>query len=742
MNESEMSDVDVFIAAIQLPVGERSAYLEKVCGADEKMSQRIGILLNAHAKSAEFLEQGPAELAGHLVSPGEKPGDRIGHYKLLQQIGEGGCGVVFMAEQEEPVRRRVALKVVKPGMDTKNVIARFEAERQALALMDHPNIAKIFEAGATESGRPYFVMELIRGIKITDYCDQFSATTDERLEMFIQVCDAVQHAHHKGIIHRDLKPSNVLVTELAEGSALPKIIDFGIAKAITGQRLTDKTLFTAFELLIGTPAYMSPEQAALTSMDVDTRSDIYSLGVLLYELLAGSTPFDTRKLLKSGLDEIRRVICNEVPVRPSTRVSTLSETDLTSVSKSRRVEPPKLIRELRGGLDWIVMKAMEKDRTRRYSTANGLALDVRRYLDGDVVSARRPTVRYKLGRFVKRHKLLCAGLVIVLLLLALCLFVTGRLLVSERQMRNELTVFEIEDEAAVFRNTSKYDLAVDKYLQALKLQVECFGLDHRRTGQLLQSAVDALLAAHRPQEAAEVLNEYHVPKSSFQISQSDWLIQGSEIQARQHHWLDAKTYAEAAVAQDPDNFTCYHLLTLLLVATDDVPAYRKFCQTIVTRFGGTTDINTADQMAKDCLILPDSGVDLQVVNRMVQRALDGGKSRVGYTWYICCKAMAEYRQGHLPESMQWSTEALKDPFPYTTAEASAISAMAQYKSHDEAQAQAMLAKCKEVVQTKLPKPDSRDLGQDWKDWIISHKLLSEARELIEGSPSETHLTEK
>src|SRR5207342_523205 len=258
----------------------------------------------------DFLETPPTgaikEVRAKVIA-GEKPGDRVDRYKLVQQIGEGGCGVVFMAQQEVPVRRQVALKVIKPGMDSKSVIARFEAERQALALMDHPNIAKFFDAGTTQSGRPYFVMELVRGIKITEYCDQHSLTTPERLKLFVQVCQAVQHAHQKGVIHRDLKPSNILVTETEQGDALPVVIDFGIAKATTNQPLTDKTLFTALEMLIGTPAYMSPEQAELTSVDVDTRTDIYSLGVLLYELLTGSTPFDTQELLKSGLDEVRRV---------------------------------------------------------------------------------------------------------------------------------------------------------------------------------------------------------------------------------------------------------------------------------------------------------------------------------------------------------------------------------------------------------------------------------------------------
>jgi WD40 repeat protein/tRNA A-37 threonylcarbamoyl transferase component Bud32 len=310
-----------------------------------------------------------------------------------------------MAQQEEPVRRRVALKIIKPGMDTKSVIARFEAERQALALMDHPNIAKVFDAGATESGRPYFVMELVRGVKITEYCDQHSLTTEDRLKLFVQVCQAVQHAHQRGIIHRDLKPSNIMVTQSLEGVAMPMVIDFGVAKATTDLRLTDKTVFTAFEMFIGTPAYMSPEQAALSTVDVDTRTDIYSLGVLLYELLTSSTPFETGELLKAGLDEIRRVIREQEPVRPSTRLSKLTDADLTTVAQRRHAEAPKLIRAVRGDLDWIVMKALEKDRTRRYATANGMAADVTRYLDNEPVVARPPSSAYRFQKAVRRNKL-------------------------------------------------------------------------------------------------------------------------------------------------------------------------------------------------------------------------------------------------------------------------------------------------------------------------------------------------
>src|SRR4051812_24016775 len=295
------------------------------------------------------------------TTPEEKAGDSIGRYKLLQMIGEGGCGMVYMAEQEEPVRRRVALKVIKLGMDTKQVIARFEAERQALAMMDHPNIAKVLDAGSTEKGRPFFVMELVRGIKITDYCDQHKLATPERLELFIQVCHAIQHAHQKGIIHRDIKPSNILVT-LHDGIPIPKVIDFGIAKA-TDQRLTDKTLFTQFEQFIGTPAYMSPEQAEMSGLDIDTRSDIYSLGVLLYELLTGKTPFDAKALMESGLEGMRRTIREREPERPSTRLTGMTQGDLATTAQQHRADPPKLVSLIRGDLDWIVMKTLEKDRT-------------------------------------------------------------------------------------------------------------------------------------------------------------------------------------------------------------------------------------------------------------------------------------------------------------------------------------------------------------------------------------------
>jgi serine/threonine protein kinase/tetratricopeptide (TPR) repeat protein len=428
MTSSEQREEEVFAGAVQLPPDQRSAYLDRTCADDDALRQRIETLLGALERAAPLLREPPPTLPSFgrpSLQPAEKPGDRIDRYKLLEQIGEGGCGVVYVAEQEEPVRRRVALKVIKLGMDTKQIIARFDAERQALAMMDHPNIAKVLDGGATETGRPYFVMELVHGIKITDYCDQNQLAPRERLDLFIQVCRAIQHAHQKGIIHRDIKPSNILVT-LHDGVAVPKVIDFGIAKATQG-RLTDQTVYTAFEQFIGTPAYMSPEQAEMSGLDIDTRSDIYSLGVLLYELLTGKTPFDAKKLLAAGLDEMRRTIREVEPIKPSTRLTqevgrvaprAPSSRENSSESGAHGVTRPTsqpstlnsqqlkdLIHLLRGDLDWIVMKCLEKDRTRRYETANGLATDIARHLSNEPIVARPPSKLYRFQKSVQRNKL-------------------------------------------------------------------------------------------------------------------------------------------------------------------------------------------------------------------------------------------------------------------------------------------------------------------------------------------------
>ena len=397
------NEEDIFRHALQFESrDEQRSYVKRACGEDVASCAAVEALLQQHHASSILDAPALESLFPHEATPlTESPGTIIGRYKLLEKIGEGGMAVVYMAEQQEPIRRKVALKIIKLGMDTRQVIARFEAERQALAMMDHPSIAKVLDAGATETGRPYFVMELVAGVSITEYCDKNSLSTKDRLGLFLQVCHAVQHAHQKGIIHRDLKPSNVMVTH-HDGKPVPKVIDFGIAKA-TNQKLTEKTLFTRYAHIIGTPAYMSPEQAELSDLDIDTRTDIYSLGVLLYELLTGTTPFSEEELRKAGYVEMQRVIREQEPAKPSTKLTTLGES-LNEVAKLRGCTPDLLRKAVRGDLDWIVMKSLEKDRARRYEAAEGLAVDIQRHLEHRPVLAHAPSTTYRLQKLLHRHR--------------------------------------------------------------------------------------------------------------------------------------------------------------------------------------------------------------------------------------------------------------------------------------------------------------------------------------------------
>ncbi|WP_165067745.1 serine/threonine-protein kinase [Paludisphaera rhizosphaerae] len=440
MNPSRLDEEAIFHAARRIDDPEaRVAYLMEACADDATLRRRIVRLLRVYESDESFLAEPPCALTP-AQSAGVASGEVIGPYRLVNVIGEGGMGVVYMAEQSAPVRRQVALKIVKPGMDTKQVIARFEIERQALAMMDHPNIARVFDAGATAQGRPYFVMELVHGLPITEYCDRERLSVPERLELFVLVCRAVQHAHQKGVIHRDIKPSNILVT-LQDGVATPKVIDFGIAKAVAGS-LTDKTLFTTATQFVGTPMYMSPEQAGLAGVDVDTRSDVYSLGVVLYELLTGTTPFDSTTFREAAFDDLRRLIREEEPPKLSTRLGSLGEM-LTVVSADRQVDPRRLDRTIRGDLDWIVMKAMEKDRGRRYQTANDFAADVMRFLNDQPVDASPPSTWYRFTKYARRNRaaLTTVSLVAAALVLGLAASVatTVRAIKAEQKTAAALT---------------------------------------------------------------------------------------------------------------------------------------------------------------------------------------------------------------------------------------------------------------------------------------------------------------
>ena len=409
---SNDSEKTIFFNALEIESSaERAAYVQEACCGSDQLLSAVRALLQENDRDGNVVDRQLAAIASptQIINAGNDktslqfaPGTMVGPYKLMEQIGEGGFGLVFVADQEKPIKRRVALKIIKPGMDSKELLARFEAERQALALMDHENIARVYDAGMTDTGQPYFAMELVRGIPLIEFCDSRQLNTEERLDLFQSICHAVQHAHQKGIIHRDLKPSNVLVT-LQDGKAIPKVIDFGLVKAMA-QSLTDKTIYTRFAAMMGTPAYMSPEQAEMSNVDVDTRSDIYSLGVMLYELLTGSTPFTEERLKHAGFDELRRIIKEEDPPRPSIRFSTMANELMSTVSVNRRIEPTQLCTLLKGDLDWIVMKALDKDRGRRYGTAAELADDVKRYLSDDPVFARPPTALYRFTKFARRNR--------------------------------------------------------------------------------------------------------------------------------------------------------------------------------------------------------------------------------------------------------------------------------------------------------------------------------------------------
>jgi len=533
MDLTSEREAAIFSAARRLPANERALYLDAACAGDALFRRQIEELLEADDSAGAFLAElaagaggtvrvgaglDPAATVEASASHSERPGDTIDRYKLMEQIGEGGFGVVYVAEQKEPVKRRVALKIIKLGMDTKAVVARFAAERQALALMDHPNIAKVLDAGTTSTGRPFFVMELVKGIKLTDYCNQHRLSTQSRLDLFTQVCRATQHAHQKGIIHRDIKPSNILVT-LHDGVPVPKVIDFGIAKATQGD-LTDQTVYTQYQQFIGTPAYMSPEQAEMSGLDIDTRSDIYSLGVLLYELLTGKTPFDSRELLASGLDAMRRTIREKEPARPSTRLATLGAEELTTAASQRSSDRSKLLHQLKGDLDWIVMKALEKDRTRRYETANALAADVGRHLGNEPVVARPPSAGYRFQKAFRRNKLAFASGMAVAAALVVGVAVSTWLAFVARKAQREAEVAQkgeerqrLQAQSALKVSETEHQRAEAQALKATESQQRSRRLLYAAEINLAQQALNAndlgkarrLLERQKPQPGEEDL---------------------------------------------------------------------------------------------------------------------------------------------------------------------------------------------------------------------------------------------
>ncbi|HEY3913491.1 MAG TPA: protein kinase [Verrucomicrobiae bacterium] len=741
MNEAPSPEVAVFAAAVELPAEQRGAYLDQACAGDSALRGRVEALLRVQDEADNFFDKiGPAlrptfaeglkpDSSGtiHLSGiPTEKAGDRIGRYKLLQQIGEGGCGVVYMAEQEEPVRRRVALKVIKLGMDTKSVIARFEAERQALALMDHPNIAKVLDAGATETGRPYFVMELVRGIKITDYCDENNLNTSARLELFIQICGAIQHAHQKGIIHRDIKPSNILVAD-HDGKPVPKVIDFGIAKATTDQRLTDKTLFTAFEQFIGTPAYMSPEQAKLSGLDIDTRSDIYSLGVLLYELLTAKTPFEAKRLLEAGLDEIRRIIREEDPVRPSTRLQTLDAAEQTTVARHRQSESPKLLAIIRGDLDWIVMKCLEKDRSRRYETANGLAADIHHHLSNEPVVARPPSDLYRIQKLVGRNKLAFFSAAAVTLSLVLGIAVsTWQAVRATRAEREQRWSLQQAEEGRAAEATL------------------------RQAAEIREHIADARVLFDKAQydQAEKALKEIP-PSDQPEPEQADLLRLLGNRHMTLGQWKEAASDFSAVMQFDAsDNADTIGLDFLrcgpVIIESGDIKEYRRFVHETIARFAGTQDPIMAERVCKICLLLPadDKTLDqlgpfYDVVTNKINEFAHLDQKR----WACFSLAIFDYRRGQYAKAVEWSSVTLTGNFETYRANAHVIRAMSLQELGNGKAGQADFIQGREAISTAESKGlMSESYNFDRFDWWYGRILLSEAQALIEGSPKKSDET--
>ncbi len=662
MTDPKLDEEAIFNMARKIDSPEaRQSYLQHVCSGDAAILSRVEALLRVHEQDASFLAFPAAGPVATIDEPlSERPGTVIGPYKLLSQIGAGGFGIVFMAEQHQPIRRRVALKVLKPGMDTRQVVARFEAERQALALMDHPNIAKIFDAGTTGEkdeggrmkdekeadgrsdssfrlhrssfggGRPYFVMELVRGIPITEFCDQNHLPVRQRLELFVNVCKAVQHAHQKGIIHRDLKPTNIMVT-LHDGVPVPKVIDFGIAKAM-GQQLTDKSLFTNFAQMIGTPMYMSPEQAQMSGLDVDTRTDIYSLGVLLYELMTGATPLDSERLRTAGYDEIRRLIREEDPARPSTRMSTLDEA-VTMASANRKSDPKRLSQLFRGELDWIVLKALEKDRNRRYETASALAADVQRYLKNEPVQACPPSRWYRFRKLVVRNKqmFVAASAAVLMVLLALVTLTVSNVLIRQEQARTE----DEKDRAdGAHRLAEARAEQIQRDLERLKTanvlleRGRWYGNNSRwdDAHAALTKAVEL-----RPDHAAVW----------FELS---------ELHTRLGLWeLAAADFARELELREPDSTFRWYQHAHLRLYLGDVEGYRQVVRRMRGRFRGTENAYFIGELVRASSLVADSDAEVKQLVRLVEQ-LSPDHFREWFFNYVA--GIAHYRAGQHEQAVQ------------------------------------------------------------------------------------------
>ena len=705
--------MSIFGRAVEIaPPCDRAAFLDEACAGRAAVRAEVEDLLNAHGSAGSFMgyPAAPAvETALYEAPVAEGVGSNVGPYRLMEQFGEGGMGLVFVAEQLQPVRRKVALKVIKPGMDTRQVVARFEAERQALALMDHPNIAKVLDAGTTAGGLPYFVMELVRGVPITEYCDAVSLPPRQRLELFQQVCRAVLHAHQKGVIHRDLKPSNILVAP-HDGLPVVKVIDFGVAKAL-GQQLTEKTIYTSLAQMIGTPLYMSPEQAEVNQLDVDTRSDVYSLGVLLYELLTGTTPLDRQRLKTAAFDEIRRIIREEEPPRPSLRLTTLGE-ELRRVSARRGLDPAQLSRLLRGELDWIVMRCLEKDRTRRYETVAGLAKDVQRFLADEPVEARPVSIWYRIRKAYRRNRAAIATAAGFALLLVVGLTLVTWKWQAERTARADADAArrDAEDRARELQDGAKKMNAANAAMDLGDMYLN-FAL------------------------WAEAEVEYTKAIGLRPDHSSAWMRRSRFYVRLGLGDLAVADSRSAFERQEPDSPQDWSQHGLLLLEAGDIPGYEHVSRRMRERFAASSDQFAIGNLVAVWGQSPSPSPEYPAVVRRLEgtfRDLDIGES--GVLPFIL--GTGYLRIDRIEDAITNLRRALTDTTWRWRAIAYPALAMALYKNGRTEEARQELARARAVLDRWTGEVfDSRNQFvpvQQWRDWLGMQRWCREAHLLIEG----------
>jgi eukaryotic-like serine/threonine-protein kinase len=735
----------------------RSQFLDQACeGAAQR--RRLANLLDAHELSGQFFSQ--AVEARSVVAAEahesrssfqmdedavnhrdaldiEGPGTWIGRYKVLERIGEGGCGIVYLAEQQEPVQRLVALKVIRLGMDTENVVARFEMERQALAVMDHPNIAHVLDAGATDRGRPYFVMEWVRGVKITDYCNDSRLDVHQRINLFIKVCNAIQHAHQKGVIHRDIKPSNILVT-LHNDQPEPKVIDFGIAKATSGKSV-GATVFTANEHFLGTPAYMSPEQANQNGMDVDTRSDVYGLGILLYELLAGRTPFDPKELSALGVIEMRRTLIEVEPPPPSAMLASIGKMELAAWAAHCHAEPAKLVSMVRGDLDWVVMKAIDKARQRRYETVNALAMDLKRFSENEPVVARPPRRCYLLTKFVRRNRLAVASAAAI----ASALVMGGSLAyvsyLREREARQDQVKLRQIAEASLANEERLRAMASVRENIAQVAVMMSEGNIEEADAQLRQTPLSTIEPSLEAANVLRSLGGWNAMRGRWQEASECFslLIQANHLTSMEQIVVNRDLITPAPA----------------LVESGDRQAYQKFRDWAVERFRSTTDPMAAEQVIKATLSLPASPELLErlmPLKEVIEKSqLDRKRLKsphevhfaVWRAWAVC---LLEYRRGNFEQSLVWGWVALEynDPSPAVSALVHTVLAMAHHRLGHNESALADLDKSRTLINRAFDPeldPAYEPLGKAqgfWWDWVNCRILFREAEAMIELSLQE------